>query len=86
MKYRFVGLGNLGARLALNLLGGGFSIKVCDLEADNAVALIEAGAEWAANSAEAASGVDGLITCLPSPDASSAAGFSRHHPVIGPAC
>ena len=73
MKYGFVGLGNLGARLALNLLRAGFSVKVCDLQPQNARELIEAGGAWAASSAEAAIDVDGLITCLPSPEASSTA-------------
>ena len=78
MRYGFVGLGNLGARLALNLLRGGFAVKVCDLDPANANDLIEVGAEWAPTAAAAADGVDGLITCLPSPSASSAALLGAH--------
>ena len=73
MRYGFVGLGNLGARLALNLLRAGFEMKVCDLHTDNARELIDAGAVWAVNSAEGAIDVDALIPCLPSPSASRAA-------------
>ncbi|NNF76530.1 MAG: NAD(P)-dependent oxidoreductase, partial [Rhizobiales bacterium] len=72
MNYGFVGLGNLGAKLAANLLRGGVSVKVFDLNqeaVENAKAL---GAEAAPSVAAAATDVDGLITCLPSPAASEA--------------
>lgn len=72
MSYGFVGLGTLGAKLVANLLAGGIELKVYDLNADavsNAVAL---GATAAASVAEAATSVEGLITCLPSPAASVA--------------
>lgn len=72
MRYGFVGLGTLGARLAANLLTGGITLKAYDLNAE-AMANAEAlGAAPAASVADAATDVRGLITCLPSPAASQA--------------
>ncbi len=72
MTYGFVGLGNLGAKLVANLLRGGVSVKVFDLNAEAMEKAGAQGAQRAASPADAASGVDGLITCLPSPAASEA--------------
>ncbi len=72
MSYGFVGLGTLGAKLAANLLAGGITLKAYDLNAE-AVARAEAlGATAATSVADAATEVDALITCLPSPAASEA--------------
>ncbi|MEM1199367.1 MAG: NAD(P)-dependent oxidoreductase [Pseudomonadota bacterium] len=78
MRYGFVGLGTLGAKLAANLLAGGIALKVYDL---NTVAVAKAealGAVAATSVADAASGVDALITCLPSPAASEAVVAGPH--------
>jgi len=69
--YGFIGLGQLGGKLAACLLRAGFSLRVSDLDKAAAAPLLAAGAVWAASPAEAASGVDALITCLPSPQASA---------------
>lgn len=71
MHYGFVGLGNLGAHLATNLLRGGFAVTVHDLNRSAARELLAAGARWAESPSEAAAASDSLITCLPSPAASS---------------
>ncbi len=72
MRYGFIGLGHLGRPLASSLLRGGFDLTVHDLNRDSAGELIRAGARWAATPRELAAAVDSVITCLPSPAASSA--------------
>jgi 3-hydroxyisobutyrate dehydrogenase len=72
MRYAFIGLGNLGSHLAASLVRGGFDVTVHDLNRQAAERHIALGARWAAIPAEAASGVDAVITCLPSPRASAA--------------
>ena len=43
MKYGYVGLGHLGANLAMNLVKAGYEVTVTDLNKDNAKKLIAAG-------------------------------------------
>jgi 3-hydroxyisobutyrate dehydrogenase len=69
VRYGFIGLGNLGRHLALNLVRGGFEVGVHDLQRDAAKALLHAGAHWEASVPELALASDCLITCLPSPAA-----------------
>lgn len=71
MKYAFIGLGNLGKHLAASLVRHGFDVTVCDLNKSAAASLLAAGARWADTPKEAAAGVDAVITCLPSPAAST---------------
>lgn len=72
MRYGFVGLGHLGKHLAVNLVRGGFEISVFDLERRNAEPVLAAGAQWAESVATLAVSCDCLITCLPSPAATTA--------------
>jgi 3-hydroxyisobutyrate dehydrogenase-like beta-hydroxyacid dehydrogenase len=71
MRYGFIGLGNLGRHLAVNLCRGGFEVGVHDLERGAADAVLAAGAHWVATTAQLAAGSDCLITCLPSPAATA---------------
>lgn len=67
MNVGFVGLGHMGGPMSLNLIRAGHRLVVHDLSraaADQHVAL---GARWAGTPAEAAAGVDVLITMLPGP-------------------
>ena len=72
MRYGFIGLGNLGGHLAASLLRGGFDVSVHDADIRAGERHLAAGARWAATPAEAAQGVDALVTCLPSPAVSEA--------------
>ena len=63
----FVGLGNVGAKLAGSLLRNGVDLTVRDLDKKAAAPLLAAGAKWADSAAEMAANCDILITCLPSP-------------------
>lgn len=67
MRYGYIGLGNLGASLAGNLLGGGFPLTVTDLDRNRAAALEARGARWAESPKTVAAQCDAVITCLPSP-------------------
>ena len=72
MKIGFIGLGNVGAKLANCLIRNGYSLLVKDLNEDKEDFLKKKGAEIGKNPKEIAQNVDILITCLPSPDAVSA--------------
>lgn len=72
MKVGFIGLGNVGGKLAGCLARNGFDVVVRDLDRAAAEPLIAAGARFADSVAELMAGRDMLITCLPSPAASAA--------------
>ena len=72
MRYGFIGLGNLGGKLAGSLARKGFDLTVCDVNPSLAEPLLALGAKWAATPQETAAEVDALITCLPSPQVSEA--------------
>jgi 3-hydroxyisobutyrate dehydrogenase len=72
VKYGFIGLGNLGKHLAANLVRGGFDVGVFDLNRSAADAVVAEGAHWVDSVAALAGERDCLITCLPSPAATTA--------------
>jgi len=72
MKIGFIGLGNVGAKLAGSMARNGFDLTVRDLDRDLATPFLEQGAHWADSPAEMAAKCDYVITCLPSPAACSA--------------
>ena len=63
----FIGLGNLGSKLATTLRRNGCELIVHDLEQTAARPLLEAGARWGSTPKQVALGSDLIITCLPSP-------------------
>jgi 3-hydroxyisobutyrate dehydrogenase len=67
----FIGLGNVGASLAGNLLNHGFDLTVLDLDAQRVAAFVAKGAKGARTPGEIASQADIIITCLPSPAATA---------------
>jgi 3-hydroxyisobutyrate dehydrogenase len=72
MQYGFIGLGNLGAQLAASLAKKGFTPIVHDLRRTAAEPLLALGARWAESPKKLAEHCDAVITCLPSPAASTA--------------
>ncbi len=72
MRIGFIGLGNVGSKLAGSLLRNGFDLVVRDLDRSAAATLEAEGAGWAGSPAEMAERADMVITCLPSPAASAA--------------
>lgn len=63
----FIGLGNLGSKLAATLARNGRELIVHDLDQAAARPLLERGARWASTPKELALESDVVITCLPSP-------------------
>ena len=71
-KVGFIGLGNVGAKLAGSLLRNKIDLTVRDLDKAAAQPLLDAGARWADSPAQMARDCDVIITCLPSPAISAA--------------
>lgn len=71
MKIGFIGLGNVGGKLAGSLLRNGFDLTVRDLDKDIAQPFLNKGAKWADSPKAIAEEADLVITCLPSPAASA---------------
>ncbi len=67
----FIGLGNVGGKLARSLLRNGIDLTVRDLDPSIAQPLLDGGAKWADSPREMAQNVDVVITCLPNPVASA---------------
>ena len=72
LKVGFIGLGNVGGKLAGSLLRNGVDLTVRDLDKTAAQVFLDGGAKWADSPKQMAEAVDVLITCLPSPAASAA--------------
>src|SRR6202050_933942 len=71
MKIGFIGLGNVGGKLAGTLLRNGHTLMVRDLNPQLLQSFEQRGAAPAASPREMAAAVDLIITCLPSPAASA---------------
>lgn len=67
MKLGFIGVGNMGNPMALNLLKAGHSLQIHDLRREAAANLEEAGATWVNSPKEAATGADVAFLSLPMP-------------------
>ena len=67
MKIGFIGLGNVGGKLAGSLLRNKFDLTVRDLDENLTKEFKNLGAKVASSAKELAEQVDLIITCLPSP-------------------
>ena len=72
MRIGFIGLGNVGGKLAGSLLRHGYDLTIRDLDHSVAQPFLDAGASWADSPGQMAEAVDIVFTCLPSPVASAA--------------
>ncbi len=72
MKVGFIGLGNVGGKLAGSLLRNNIALSVRDLDKSVAQPFLDDGAEWGESPKAMAEECELLITCLPSPAASAA--------------
>lgn len=61
----FIGLGNMGAHMARNLIKAGHELKVFDLNDETVQYVAQSGAKAAENAADAASNVEFVVTMLP---------------------
>src|SRR6266851_3741994 len=69
MKVGFIGLGNMGSRIAQRLLDHGYRLEVYDRESTKAEALAANGADVAKNAFELARAADVLLSCLTNDEA-----------------
>ena len=72
MKVGFIGLGNVGGKLAGSLLRNGFDTTVRALDKEVAQRFLDQGAHWANSPKEMAEKCELVITSLPSPKACAA--------------
>ena len=64
VRIGFIGLGNVGGKLAGSLLRNGYDLVVRDLDRTAAQPFLDAGAGWADSPADLARTCDAVITCL----------------------
>ncbi|WP_281166804.1 NAD(P)-dependent oxidoreductase [Paracoccus zeaxanthinifaciens] len=72
MKIGFIGLGNVGGKLAGSLLRNEFDVTVHDLDPKLVAAFVAKGAKSTSGPRQLMRDCDAVITCLPSPAASAA--------------
>lgn len=68
----FIGLGNVGSKLAGTLVRNGYRVTVRDLNRGAGGSLLEQGASWGDSPKAMIEACDMVVTCLPSPAASAA--------------
>ena len=62
----FIGIGNMGKPMVLNLIHAGYRIKAFDIIGSAMDAAVEGGAQTASSTKDASMGVDAVVTMLPS--------------------
>jgi 3-hydroxyisobutyrate dehydrogenase-like beta-hydroxyacid dehydrogenase len=67
MRIGFIGLGNMGRPMALNLLRAGHALAVHDVRKEAAAPHLAGGARWADSPAAAAREAEAVFTVLPGP-------------------
>ena len=65
MKIAFIGLGNMGAPMARNLIKAGHALRLVDLNKTVLAELEQLGGSISASAREAAQGAELVITMLP---------------------
>ena len=66
MTIGFIGLGNIGKKLASTLIRNKFEVIVNDIDPNKATSLVKAGASWRNTPSALTKDCDFIITCLPS--------------------
>ena len=67
MKVGFIGLGNMGGPMALNMIKKGHTLVVYDVRREAAESHLAAGAQWAESAAAVAAQSEVVVTSLPGP-------------------
>lgn len=67
MRVGFIGLGTMGASIALNAMKGGFALTVHDMRKEAAAPHLKGGAAWAATVEDVGREADVVLTSLPGP-------------------
>ncbi|HIC48911.1 MAG TPA: NAD(P)-dependent oxidoreductase, partial [Dehalococcoidia bacterium] len=63
----FIGLGNMGGGMCLNIIRTGYKVTVHDINKEAALPALEMGATWGDNPKELAQKCDVIFTSLPGP-------------------
>jgi 3-hydroxyisobutyrate dehydrogenase len=82
MRIGFIGLGNMGGPMALNLIKAGHQLTVHDIRRNMAEAHIAGGAKWADTPADAAHDAELVLTSLPGPKEVEAVAISGENGII----
>ena len=67
MRIGFIGLGNMGGPMALNIIRAGHDVTVHDVRREAGTPHLEGGAKWANSPREVAAHSDVIMTSLPGP-------------------
>jgi 3-hydroxyisobutyrate dehydrogenase len=67
MQVGFIGLGTMGSGMALNIIKGGYTVVVHDINREAAGPHLEAGATWADSPQAVAAASDVVLSSLPGP-------------------
>ncbi len=65
MQIAFIGLGNMGGPMAINLVKAGHSVKAFDLSQDAVAKVVAEGGQAAASALDAVQGAEAIVTMLP---------------------
>ena len=65
MQIAFIGLGNMGGPMAINLIKAGHSVKAFDLSQDAVAKVVAEGGQAAASAQDAVQGAETIVTMLP---------------------
>ena len=77
MDIGFIGVGNMGAGMANNLLKAGYTLTINDIRRDAAGPLLEKGARWAETPQQVAMHSEITFTSLPGPPEVEAVALGR---------
>lgn len=85
MDIGFIGLGDMGRPMSLNLIKAGHRLTVHDIDRDGrgAIELLEAGATWGQTSRETAQGAEIVFTSLPGPQQVEAVALGEDGILVG---
>lgn len=67
MRVGFIGLGTMGASMALNVRAAGYDIVVNDIRRESGAPHLQAGATWGDSASKVAEAADVVFTSLPEP-------------------
>ncbi|HVN88332.1 MAG TPA: NAD(P)-dependent oxidoreductase [Candidatus Binataceae bacterium] len=82
MRIGFIGLGNMGGPMALNLIKAGHTVTVHDVRREAAEAHLAGGAKWADTPADAAKDAELVLTSLPGPKEVEAVALGGENGII----
>jgi 3-hydroxyisobutyrate dehydrogenase-like beta-hydroxyacid dehydrogenase len=82
MRIGFIGLGNMGGPMALNLIKAGHTLTVHDVRRNMAEPHLAGGAKWADTPADAAKNAELVLTSLPGPKEVEAVAIGGENGII----